>query len=56
MGPDGVIENRAVELTAVRIQQYLNLGGFGMIKTGRAKIDTPKKKCPFPGKPAKTWA
>jgi pyrophosphate--fructose-6-phosphate 1-phosphotransferase len=43
MGPDGVIENRAVELTAERIQQYLNLGGFGMIKTGRTKIDTPKK-------------
>ena len=43
MGPDGVIENRAVELTAERIQQHLNLGGFGMIKTGRAKIDTPKK-------------
>ncbi len=43
MGPDGVIENRAVELTEERIRQYLNLGGFGMIKTGRAKIDTPKK-------------
>jgi pyrophosphate--fructose-6-phosphate 1-phosphotransferase len=43
MGPDGVIENRSVELTAERIQQHLNLGGFGMIKTGRAKIDTPKK-------------
>ncbi|MCX5881927.1 MAG: 6-phosphofructokinase, partial [Deltaproteobacteria bacterium] len=43
MGPDGVIENRAVELTPERIQQYLNLGGFGMIKTGRAKIDTQKK-------------
>lgn len=43
MGPDGVIENRAVELTEERVQQYLNLGGFGMIKTGRTKIDTPKK-------------
>ncbi len=43
MGPDGVIENRAVELTEERIRQHLNLGGFGMIKTGRAKIDTPKK-------------
>ena len=43
MGPDGVIENRAVELTAERIQSYRNLGGFGMIKTGRTKIDTPKK-------------
>jgi pyrophosphate--fructose-6-phosphate 1-phosphotransferase len=43
MGPDGVIENRAVELTEERIRQYLNLGGFGMIKTGRTKIDTPKK-------------
>lgn len=43
MGPDGVIENMSVELTAARVDRYRNLGGFGMIKTGRTKIDTPKK-------------
>ncbi len=43
MGPDGILENRAVALTAERVRRYRNLGGFGMIKTGRTKIDTPKK-------------
>lgn len=43
MGPDGILENRAVRLTRECIDEYRNLGGFGMIKTGRTKIDTPKK-------------
>jgi pyrophosphate--fructose-6-phosphate 1-phosphotransferase len=43
LGPDGIIENEAVELTAERVDTYRNLGGFTMIKTGRTKIDTPQK-------------
>jgi len=43
LGPDGIIENDAVELTQERVDQFRNLGGFTMIKTGRTKIDTPKK-------------
>ncbi|MGW8187594.1 MAG: 6-phosphofructokinase, partial [Desulfobacterales bacterium] len=43
LGPDGVIENEAVELTAAQVDAYRNLGGFTMIKTGRTKIDTPQK-------------
>jgi diphosphate-dependent phosphofructokinase len=43
LGPDGIIENEAVVLTKNLVDTYRNLGGFGMIKTGRAKIDTPEK-------------
>ncbi len=43
LGPDGIIENDAVELTQERVDRFRNLGGFTMIKTGRTKIDTPKK-------------
>ena len=42
-GPDGIIENEAVELTDEMIESHMNLGGFGMIKTGRTKIDTAEK-------------
>jgi len=43
LGPDGIIENEVVELTADVVDAYRNLGGFTMIKTGRTKIDTPVK-------------
>jgi len=43
LGPDGIIENEVVELTAERVDEYRNLGGFTMIKTGRTKIDTAEK-------------
>lgn len=43
LGPDGVIENEAIELTDELIDAHRNLGGFSMIKTGRAKIDSPEK-------------
>jgi pyrophosphate--fructose-6-phosphate 1-phosphotransferase len=43
MGPDGIIENEAIEITASLVDAYRNLGGFTMIKTGRTKIDTKKK-------------
>ena len=43
VGPDGIIENEAIELTEDLVNAYRNLGGFTMIKTGRAKIDTREK-------------
>lgn len=43
VGPDGIIESEHVELTDALVDSYRNLGGFTMIKTGRTKIDTPKK-------------
>ena len=43
LGPDGIIENEAIELTRDLVDAYKNLGGFGMIKTGRTKIDTQEK-------------
>ncbi len=43
MGPDGIIENEAVVITREMVDAHLNTGGFGMIKTGRTKIDTSRK-------------
>ena len=43
LGPDGIMENETIEITSELVDQYRNVGGFGMIKTGRTKIDTPKK-------------
>lgn len=43
MGPDGIIEGEAVELNREKVDEYRNLGGFTLIKTGRTKIDTPEK-------------
>lgn len=43
LGPDGILENEAIELTKSIVDSYRNLGGFTMIKTGRTKIDTKKK-------------
>jgi diphosphate-dependent phosphofructokinase len=43
VGPDGIIEGEFLELTRPMVDAYRNLGGFTMIKTGRTKIDTPKK-------------
>ncbi len=43
LGPDGLIENEATELTDGLMDAYRNMGGFSMIKTGRTKIDTKEK-------------
>lgn len=43
MGPDGIIENEAMEITGEIVEAHRNLGGFSMIKTGRTKIDTMEK-------------
>ena len=43
MGPDGIIENQVTELNGKIVDEYRNMGGFTMIKTGRTKIDTIEK-------------
>ncbi len=43
MGPDGILENRYVEITESLVDAYRNIGGFTMIKTGRTKIDSKEK-------------
>ncbi len=43
MGPDGLIENKHVEITASLVDAHRNLGGFSMIRTGRTKIDSQEK-------------
>jgi pyrophosphate--fructose-6-phosphate 1-phosphotransferase len=43
LGPEGILENSYVEITESLVDAYRNLGGFTMIKTGRAKIDSRKK-------------
>ena len=43
LGPDGVIDNEATQLTGDLVDKYRNLGGFTMIKTGRTKIDSKEK-------------
>ncbi len=43
LGPDGIIENETIEITGSLVDEYRNLGGFTMIKTGRTKIDTIEK-------------
>lgn len=43
MGPDGIIDHQALELNTSLVDRFRNAGGFGMINTGRTKIDTPEK-------------
>ena len=43
LGPDGIFENEAIEITDSLVDKYKNLGGFTMIKTGRTKTDTKEK-------------
>jgi len=43
LGPEGIVENDIIEINAELVNQYRNLGGFTMIKTGRTKIDTSEK-------------
>jgi len=42
-GPSGLIDNKAVELTAEIIGEYRNTGGFDIIGSGRTKIETPEQ-------------
>jgi pyrophosphate--fructose-6-phosphate 1-phosphotransferase len=43
LGPDGILENEAIEINGSLIDKYRNLGGFTMLKTGRTKTDTKEK-------------
>jgi len=42
-GPEGMLENRYIEITAGLVDTHRNMGGFNMIKTGRTKIDSGSK-------------
>jgi pyrophosphate--fructose-6-phosphate 1-phosphotransferase len=42
-GPAGILENRAIELTANFIDTFRNTGGFDMIGSGRTKIETEEQ-------------
>jgi pyrophosphate--fructose-6-phosphate 1-phosphotransferase len=42
-GPSGLIENRTILFTDEVIDQYRNTGGFDIIGSGRAKIETPEQ-------------
>ncbi|MFN2435680.1 MAG: 6-phosphofructokinase, partial [Desulfotignum sp.] len=42
-GPEGLLENRYIEITAELVDTHRNMGGFNMIKTGRTKIDSGSK-------------
>jgi len=42
-GPSGIVENKIVELTREGIAPYRNQGGFDLIGSGRAKIETEEQ-------------
>ena len=42
-GPDGLVRDEAVELTAEIIDAYRNTGGFDMIGSGRTKLETDEQ-------------
>ena len=42
-GPSGLIENKTLELTPEKIDEYRNTGGFDIIGSGRTKIETPEQ-------------
>ena len=42
-GPDGLVKNESMELTADIIDAYRNTGGFDMIASGRTKLETEEQ-------------
>lgn len=42
MGPHGIYSNNYTEITPEFMNEYRNMGGFDMIKSGRHKIETPE--------------
>lgn len=42
-GPDGMVKNKTVELTAETLAAYRNQGGFDLIGSGRTKIEKPEQ-------------
>ncbi len=42
-GPDGLVKNQYMELTANLVDAYRNTGGFDMIGSGRTKLETDEQ-------------
>ena len=42
-GPGGLVNDKAVEITADLVDRYRNTGGFDIIGSGRDKIETPEQ-------------
>ncbi len=42
-GPGGLVDDRAVDVTADLVATYRNTGGFDIIGSGRTKIETPQQ-------------
>ncbi|THB75429.1 MAG: phosphofructokinase [Desulfobacteraceae bacterium] len=43
LGPDGLIDGEYIEISKEIVDAHRNMGGFSMLRTGRTKIDSPKK-------------
>ena len=42
-GPHGIFSNKYMEITDSYMDQFRNMGGFDMIRSGRHKIETPEQ-------------
>jgi diphosphate-dependent phosphofructokinase len=42
-GPSGLLEDKAIEITAQYVDRFRNTGGFDMIGSGRTKIETDEQ-------------
>lgn len=42
-GPDGILENRTIEISEAKLLAYRNQGGFDLIGSGRGKIETAEQ-------------
>lgn len=42
-GPSGILDDKAIELTAGYVDQYRNTGGFDIIGSGRTKLETEEQ-------------
>ena len=42
-GPGGLVDDKAVDITAELVGRYRNTGGFDIIGSGRTKIETPEQ-------------
>ena len=42
-GPSGIVENSYIEITAEKLYEYRNQGGFDLIGSGRTKIETQEQ-------------
>lgn len=42
-GPEGIVQNKAIDLTPELLDKYRNQGGFDIIGSGRTKIETPNQ-------------